>query len=186
MVYNANVPLSTDKLSSSQADLYNNFQAINTLVAVDHSGFNTANAGKHNKITFPIATAPAVSAAGFIGLYGANYGGIPQIWVNNVAPAHQIPMTAGSLVAEGWSYLPSGLIMKWGIASVAHGSGPLHNFPTGVGIPVFAALVSIQLTGIYVSSGDNSALWVASATTTGFTPASNSFAKNCYYLAIGY
>lgn len=188
MAYNAAIPLSTDKLSSSQVDIYNNFQALGTYVAIDHAGLNTTNSGMHAKITFPIATAPAVSAAGFIGLYGANdAAGNAQIWVNNVAPKAQIPITAGDLSAEGWAYLPSGLIIKWGRASVTAGAtGTAHSYPTGLGIPVFSAIVSVQLTGIWGQTGDNYALWVKSPTTTGFIAITNSFTKNYYYLAVGY
>jgi hypothetical protein len=192
MPYNANIPLATDKLSSSQVDINNNFQGINTYVSVDHVPFaNTANQGKHQMVTFPISAAPAVSVAGFIGLYGANdLVGNPAIFVNNVVPGKQIPMTSADAAATGWTYLPSGIIMKWGNSTT---NSPTL-FPVGATIPVFTNVFSAQLT---LLSDSHLHYWIEitktgpnALTTTGFTAHSedgngNASAQSFYYLVIG-
>jgi hypothetical protein len=52
-VYLPNIPLPTDTLADSQADIKDNFTLINTYIGVDHVAFNAAaNQGKHNKCSF--------------------------------------------------------------------------------------------------------------------------------------
>lgn len=150
MAYNNSIPQPTDKLSTSQNDIYGNFQALGTFTAIDHVQLNAANQGMHAKVTFPIAAAPAANTAGFIGLYGANdLSGNPQIYVNNVAPALQIPMTASLKANPGWTYLPSGLIMQW-VSGTISGSSSTANlaiaFPT--------AMLTVQVSPAAVPSGD--------------------------------
>jgi hypothetical protein len=185
MPYNQNIPVSTDKLSSSQVDINNNFTAIKTFVDVDHVDFSDGvKQGMHQKITFPISAAPAVSLAGYIGLYGKNDGsGNPQIYVNNVAPALQIPMTSANLATPGWTYLPSGIILQWGSATINNGT--VVNFNMAFPNTCF----SVQLTCLY--NGHQNLPCVNTVSTTGFKGYGQRLTGGTfentpvYYLAIG-
>lgn len=107
-------PNSGQTLNSSRTQISGNFGTIDAAFNKDHVDYSLTNQGLHKTVTFPIATAPTVNLTGFIGLYGANnLAGKPQIWVNNVAPLKQIPMTEGTLANPGYTYLPSGIIMQW-------------------------------------------------------------------------
>ena len=197
MAYNAVIPLATDTLSQSQADIYGNFNYLNTYFAAanDHEPFNSgALDGKHQKVTFPIAAAPAVVSAGFIGMYAKlDAANRPQLYINNPVPGVQIPFTAGEKASPGWTYLPSGMIMKWGSAAIQSHSDPgtqgnaTAQFITGIGIPIFAAppvcTVSLRYvlgltSGIYITGITNAAVSVINI--------SNHGPSTFYYIAIGY
>lgn len=195
MAYNALIPLATDSLSQSQADIYGNFNYLNTYFSAtnDHEPFNSgALDGKHQKVTFPIAPAPAVVGAGFIGMYAKlDAANNPQLYINNPVPGAQIPFTAAAKASPGWTYLPSGIIMKWGTGTVGQNTDFTVNFIAGVGIPVFNAApvctVSMQFvagmtSGIYISDA------VGAITTTHLIVhnASNHGPATFYYIAIGY
>lgn len=186
MAYKANIPLQTDQISTSQADLLANFQEINTFVAIDHDGFGTTNAGKHKKATFPAAAAPGAVGATEVGLYAANVGANPELWINKTAT--QIPFTAGLLAAPGWTYLPSGIILKWGTGNVGTNAAAYQAFVAGAGIPVFAAAPTciVSLDG---GAGMDKALFVqasAAAGVTVYNANAGGGARTFYYLAIGY
>jgi hypothetical protein len=202
MAYNPNIPQATDVLSQSQGDLLNNFMAINTFVIVDHAGFSDPNEGKHNKVTFPVQNPAPTFLAGEIGLYSflnpvtsAN-----ELYVaNSASPSVATPMTASILSTNanpgnnvsGWTYLPSGLLLKWG--NVTANGNTAFLFPVAADIPVFTNVMSMQIT-TYANSGldSNTFARLSAFTNVGFnvygsaritmTAASASF----QYLAIGY
>ncbi len=126
MAYNANIPQATDQLSQSQLDLLNNFTAINNWVQINHIGFNVANSGKHAFVQFTLQTVnPTLN--GEIGLGNFFYGltGINELWISRfdaIPTRFTYPLTASVLSTVefpgvnslGFTYLPSGIIMKWG------------------------------------------------------------------------
>src|SRR5271156_6351075 len=130
MVYQNNIPQPTDLLSKSQGDLLNNFAALKTLIDVNHVDFNSADQGKHMWVTLPSQGATPPAGSGFapteLGLYNAVYTTTTQqeLFINktNQATVVQVPLSASTLSTnsapaqgtQGWSYLPSGIIIKWG------------------------------------------------------------------------
>jgi hypothetical protein len=200
MAYNANIPQPTDQLSDSQADLLANFQAIQTLIDVNHYDFNNANQGKHFIVSMPPqASAPPVAfAAGEVGLYSFINAttGQSELYINktNEATVTQIPATASTLSltsapaqgTEGWSYLPSGLYITWGAMTV--NGNTLVTLPT----PPPNQILSIQLTPASGSSSYVNAQVVlnniASNSTFNVVGTINGSAAAvlCYYFVIGY
>jgi hypothetical protein len=147
MAYKSNIPLATDKLSTSQSDLNGNFTEINTYVNVDHVAFNGANQGKHKKATFPVAAAPGAAGAAEVGIYAANSGGVPELFINKTAT--QIPFTASLKANAGWTYLPSGIIIQWT-------SGVMNGAASVVALPIAfpTAMFTVQVTPSTISGGD--------------------------------
>jgi hypothetical protein len=209
MAYDPNSPSASQLLSVSQPIIQGNFALIQTAFDQNHADFNSANPGKHLFTEFltnansPPTNVPGGIPAGevmlysFVGAFSAN----AELYVNktNQATAKQIPMTASILssnsnpgnIVSGWTYLPSGIIMKWG-SGVATGSTPF-NFPVGATIPVFTAVMSMQVCTAYANAADGNSFARLSAfdgtsfvvygsqrTTT--TPQAAGF----QYLAIGY
>ena len=152
MSYNANIPQPNNLLSQSQDDILNNFQAIQTLVGINHVNFGGADQGKHKWVTFPSqgAIPPAGSGflAGELGLYNAVNATTTQqeLYVNktNQATVVQVPMTASTLSSNSapasnsgfWTYLPSGLVL-------IGGNGGPNSGLTTVTITVGPALTQI-------------------------------------------
>lgn len=131
MPYHNNIPAATDRINASQPSLLENFQEIQNALAINHVTFNVANVGKHEKVVFPnLGAAPANEPPVFlnteIGLYNCINAitTIPEIYLRRNNAATGYPMTAKVCVAAanpstGWTYLPSGIVMKWGKTQTA-------------------------------------------------------------------
>ena len=146
-----NVPLSGQTLGETQAPINSNFNTISTVFTADHVDYTAPGAGFHNTITFPLTnpyTAPVTNATvaipGFaanqVGLYSApTVSPVPvsnanapmlstqDIWLQRGEATlgnQPIPITAYnfSTSASGWTYLPSGLLMQWGVGTVSQNS----------------------------------------------------------------
>lgn len=190
------VPNSGETLNHSRAPIAGNFVTINAAFKIDHVEYVLGNQGMHNTVTFPINAVPTQLTAGFIGLYGANdFAGKAQIFVNPTLSTTSTPavvqspsLTGGSLTANGWAYLPCGLLMKWGTGT----TNSVTSFPAGPTIPVFKVAFSVQLTLVTAAALH---YWIQLTTgtlnTTGFKAHSedgngNPSAQTFLYLAIGY
>lgn len=154
MAYNSSIPQATDIPATSQADLLANFQAIKQLIDVNHATFSHANEGKHNLVSFPVQAALPTTAVGEVALFSRTsaFSGIPELCVrfeNNGAVSE---FTSGLAATNGWTRLPSGILLKWGIG-VANGDSTV-TFPVAPTIPAFTALYNVQLTVIGAAAGD--------------------------------
>lgn len=198
--YNANIPQPTDQLSQSQSDLLNNFQSISALINVNHVDFNTGDQGKHKWVTFPnqVSVPTPPFNANELSLYNFIN---PTTMANELyvqkGTAAGIPMTASLKNANGWSYLPSGILIKWGF-----GNSPLSPttnpftfvFPVLSNTPVFSSLFTVLLAVENPAGTDsNWAIILQSAVATQFTAfATNRTTVGSYvpnliftYIAIG-
>lgn len=193
-MYNGLIPQDTDQVSVSQGDLLKNFGANQTFVDNNHIDYGNADAGKHFFIQMPVmggAAWPTVLnptptvAATEIALYNANAAptNVPDIWLKRgVATAY--PMTGyvlgGTNAGNGWTYLPSGLLMAWGRSTTGGSNNvtityaaQLTNFPGFTTANAFPQLTRISGAGtssnfvtltnytqttfqVYSSAGDNS------------------------------
>lgn len=198
--YFPTIPAATDQISNSQPQIQNNFGSIMSLIDVNHGDFASPVAGQHNFVQMPNQnpTRPT-SNIGDVGLYNFPGTGGNQIWVRTPTAneANDIPMTQGSKALPGYSYLPSGIILQWGIntgSSVALNSVTYpFTFPNRT--------LAIQVTPAVSSATDpDSAMTVIAAggmapTTTGFNLMINRRTSSSgqpqpssqfYWLAIGY
>lgn len=168
--YNANIPQSTDQISQSQDQILQNFQAISALVNINHVDFASGDQGKHKWVTLPSqgAIPPAGSgfAAGELGLYNATNATTTkgELYINktNQATVVQVPSTASTLSinsapaanAGGWTYLPSGIILKTGNASGVSGLVTV-TLPSGVGVaPSFTQILGVIVCPYSTSTSD--------------------------------
>jgi hypothetical protein len=210
MAYQYNIPLATDQLSKSQGDIQGNFNALGAIAgnaggAASFSlngtmGFNflylASQMGSIPPITFP---------AGNVALYSATNPTttLNELYINktNQATVVQIPATASVLSitsapaanSSGWSYLPSGILMKWGVVNPLTNGVKTQTITFPGGAPVFqGAPFSIIVSQMDSSSNPfNNIISVNQSTTS-----TNQFTVRClnnfdgfvgiYYLAIGY
>lgn len=199
MAYNNNIPQATDLISVSQAQLLNNFAAIQNLISVNHVNFNTTDQGKHMWVTMPNQTASPPTGSGFlageIGLYNFINATTAknELYVNktNQATVVQVPITASilsinsaptftpSFGSSGWTYLPSGIILKWGFTTGNGntlvdftGLGPTYTTPMAVLLTVQQPVSLASDSDIAVCLGaiisqTQFSVWVSPRTTTG-------------------
>jgi hypothetical protein len=200
MPYNANIPQATDQISDSQNDILQNFQSILALVDVNHVTFDDPNQGKHFLVEMPQQAGPAFAPpAGEVALeclasaYGTN---TPTLFYlqNGINP---VEMASGRLASVGWSFLPSGLLMKWGQFPVPNVGAFTFNFSVLNNPPVFGTiyeiLFSIQSTNVNPDPNIFINLNVNTTTTTaiGFNAVARDSTRpttlpaTVYYMAIG-
>jgi hypothetical protein len=161
VAYNNSIPQPTDRIADSQAPILANFAAIDTVVSINHVTFDdpSGDQGKHKWVSLPVqgATPPAGAfAAGEVGMYSFLNPTTSknELYINktNQATITQIPATASFLSltsspandSDGWTYLPSGLLVKWGNSNV-NGNGTV-NYIVGPG--AFTKIFNVSVTTI--------------------------------------
>jgi hypothetical protein len=211
MSYNANIPQPNDRIKDSQSQILNNFQAIDTYVGVNHVPFGTADSGKHNYVELPVQASnpPIVFPVGEIALYSFLNATTSQneLYINkqNELTTVQVPATASILStdsapvlgANGWSYLPSGILIKWGLGQATN-PVTAQSFPTlsggGSPIPAFTQIFSMVCTinTNNVGTDINAVIYLKTFTTTTYTVTGwqrttigNPLAVTFFYIAIG-
>lgn len=176
-----------------------NFQAIDTWVNVNHVGIGLTNEGKHKAVHFREVSEPATTTEE-IALYAldsALTADGAELYVKREDSGDTWPITAARKVAgtsgsdDGWTYLPSGILIKWGIVSTA-GGDKSYTFQTGADYPAFTVAYRCFLTPVDSSSGDSDiAIRLKTFTTTGIayygSPRTTTGAKamSFHWLAIG-
>jgi len=63
VTFQPGIPTAAQVPSQSQADLLNNFTALNTVFAINHLAFNAVDGGLHTQVQFDTYHAPTVQAA---------------------------------------------------------------------------------------------------------------------------
>jgi hypothetical protein len=167
MAFNPNIPQASDKLSQSQADILGNFQALGAIV----------NQGILDVVDLPVqAVAPTPATPGDILLYNflnptttKNEGYVHKY---TQAGSSEIPFTASvmsntvtSSCDNGWSYLPSGLLLKWGRSAVSTSSATI-NFQTISGGPTYTRAFRVLITPDDSGSAVNFTAGIRTAATT--------------------
>lgn len=192
MAYNQNIPQPGDLLSQSQVDLLANFQAIKTLIDVNHVDFASGNQGKHFFIQFPVQSPVPTTGGGEVGLYSqtSTFTGNPELVFSHQSGTGITEFTSSLQASAGWSYLPSGILLKWG-NSTANGSATT-TFPVAGTIPVFNNVFTVLLTPFQnVLTDANIAITLTSFTAASFVAYGSSrvttgaAAVTFQYLAIG-
>lgn len=167
MPYNQNIPQPADQISDSQNDLLNNFGSIYTLVNVNHVTFDDPNQGKHAFVEMPQQAMAPVTALGEVGLYclASAYGaGSPTLVYRKENSGAQVEIASANLANPGWTFLPSGLLIKWGAGNaVAANGGAVVVYPAGAGIPAFGTLFATYL---MATGGNNNSILYVDVTNT--------------------
>jgi len=142
MAFTTNVPNANQRISATQQPIKDNFGEIDTLVNVNHVGFNTGDAGKHKFLQMPEQGAAPTTAANEVGLYAAvgATSTVSELVFRREKDGTSIAFTEGALAQPGWTRLPSGILLKWG---QGQGTGSFtHTVSQG---PAFAAVYSVQV-----------------------------------------
>lgn len=189
--YTSNIPQPTDNPSSSQDQILQNFQSISTLVAVNHVQFNDADEGKHKFLQMPEEAAAPATAANEAAIFSqeSSLTGSTELVFRRESNGSQVEFTGFQGATNGWTRLPSGILLKWGTGT---GSGiSSTNFPVAGTIPVFSAvyngLVSVEDT----SGTPNTFATLRSISTTAITifgssrTSTSSASTTFRYLVIG-
>jgi hypothetical protein len=189
MAYTQDIPQPSDIPSQSQAQILANFQAINSSTegfGLDHVQFDAvSDKGKHKQSTYIEQSVDPVTAANEMALYSKDDGsGNTRLFIapESAAPIFQLTGATPSVSTSGSTFLPGGLILKYGIKNT-----PVNNtvitfssaFPNNVYSIILTPVKSDNTSrSMYVKTG--------TAAVTGFTIQTDSGTfTSVYYLAIG-
>jgi hypothetical protein len=141
------VPLATQSGAASQSQIRTNFTSINTALSVNHVSIDAAsNWGEHSKVDFVnSATHPLVSGTNVL-LY--NYlsplTGVQELYFKKAGPLGTAgtPITSKGAATNGWTYLPSGILLRWGTQAGQNDFSITKN-----DAPFFTQIFNVQVTG---------------------------------------
>lgn len=194
------VPNAGQSLAVTRDPIRNNFGTINAAFLVDHVEYNIANQGQHNKVTMPVQGGAPVFAAGSNGLYNLNNVTTTknELYVHKQTQAGtaDIPFTASAMsnlafaaCDDGWTYLPSGLLIKWG-AQAANAAAVAVTPTVTSGGPNFQRVFRVMVTPFDSSGAVNfncGQQTVAAAPSGNFTAYCSNFSgtTSIRYLVLG-
>lgn len=200
MPYQPNIPQPTDQLDDSQGDILGNFQEIYNLVGVNHVQFGAAaGQGKHTEVTLPVNIAPTPTGLNELNIWSqvsANTNALELAWQRSGAGITTELTAARSTFVDpkhGWSRFPSGLLIKWGVGTLAVNPTvvvyPLTEGAPAIVAPVFSNVFCVFLQALSVDPRVfitldtavplNNANFTVRGQTSGVIP------FDFYYLAIG-
>lgn len=193
MAWNDQIPQPNNKLRVSQGDLLANFQALNTYLTVNHTAIDgTGDQGKHKFIEMPEQAAIPVFTGNEIGLY-AKIPAVPfplttlnELFIRK-EDGDSVPITAREVniadTSDGWTYLPSGLLMKWNRVTIT-ADNDTYNFTTTGIEPAFTGVPVVIATRSSVGSNTRT-ININGATTTSFDWRTDQAAGFFRFFAIG-
>lgn len=188
MSYNPNIPQPSDIPSQSQAQFLVNFQQLNTIFDVDHVPYNdadTADRGKHDKSTYVEQGSDPTTAANELALYSKDDGsGNTRLFLRQESAGTVIQISGAnpSASANGTTFLPGGLILKWGTKA-----NPINNDVISFSPAFPNNLFSVSITPLRANT-DRRSMYIktGAANTTSFTVLTDSSSfDSLYYVAIG-
>lgn len=162
ITYNISIPLISQSFAQTQPLINQNFTGINTWTKEDHEQFSSSDAGKHTKVTL-ITQSPAPTFTGTErGIWNAvgSTSSEQEIFIKKTtnSAAVDIAMTESSISNaagddNGYTYLPSGLILQWTTLSISRPAGSAgnvldsdHTFPVGAKTIAFPnKILSMQI-----------------------------------------
>ncbi len=158
--YNINIPFSTHNPSNDQPLMEENFNTINSWVAIDHVGFNNAAGGQHEQVTFNDVTTQVAPTNPTSILYTANDAfGNAQLNFLNAQNLANVVGAAGSILTF------AGVIFKWNT-----NVGALDNNAISFAVPFPNNCYAVVANAVNTVTSQNAIVIVGAITRTSFTP----------------
>lgn len=173
--YNPSLPNPPDDPGDDVAGMQINAASINSIIAVDHVGFNVAGGGEHKQVTFNSNNVPSVPTSPPV-LFTNLVNSLPQLffYTGDAAQSQNQYVSSG----DGSTMILGGIILKWGTSATL---GSPSNFPVAFPNNCFVVVI----TGI--SSLYTGGFVVTAKTASSFTAVrtNGSGATGFNYIAIG-
>jgi hypothetical protein len=149
MAYNPNIPQVTDILSQSQADILGNFQALSPFL----------NGVTNFAAIFPVLSSTPTTSSSEVSLFSALDGsGNQQLYYGPPSSGTPINLTGSAGLTDGWAYLPSGILLKWGTTTCAVNTLSTITLPVLSSTPVFNYLFYVSAAQTFAASPTTSTL----------------------------
>jgi hypothetical protein len=192
--YNDAIPQASQKISSTQKPILNNFQSILELLSVNHVPFSSSDAGKHNFTSLQIQGSDASTSATQMAVYckatpsGPNSAEIFYRYPSNGAIEQLTGNVGSGTFTDGYAYLATTVLMKWGTATGITTGANVITFPTTNGNPAFTTTPSeiyFSAATPYTQASGNS--YISSSNNLQFTlqVGTSGFPTSIFWMAIG-
>lgn len=175
MAYSTTVPQAAQRINETQPIIANNFAVIQTAFSVNHTAMtDAAGQGFHNFLTMP----EQVGAPGTVANQGAIYAAVgatsnaTELYFERESSSAQIPMTETRTVGgNGWTYLPSGLMIQYGQFSTTWATGTNQTVTFPRNFP--ATCYSVILTPLRDAATHSDVVELRTITNANFTVSSS-------------
>lgn len=194
------IPQPNHQLNNSQKDLLDNFIAIQNLIGINHVNFNVTGEGKHTQVTLPENVAPTNTAIDEANIYSqlSTLTAQTELFWQRENNGTRIEWTGLLAAQTGWTRLPSGILLKWGLVPT-NAAPTIIVFPVAATIPPFNLLVPnnpFTVLAIAVDNNNQSTAQINAGSVTSlqfsvetweniFGIGPSPIASNIYYLALG-
>lgn len=166
MTYTPNVPQSGQTLGNTRQTILDNFTLIGTGFSANHNALGSVGAGKHKFLQMPDQASAPSTALNEAGFYSKAVSGVSQLFFKGENSGTEYQLTYGTSGVDpaaatfgtntayaadhtgGWTFLPGGLIMQYGVRSNLSSGNNTVTFPRTFPTAVF----SIQVTPVRDSS----------------------------------
>lgn len=138
MTYTSDIPQSGETLGGTRARINTNFQNIATVMAINHVAFNETDQGKHAYLQMPESgtdfnnnTTPPSTNADEGAFYAKAANSVTTLFYRSESNGQEYQLTSvddaniatfGSS-SQGWTFLPGGLVLQYGIVTAPGTSG---------------------------------------------------------------
>lgn len=172
-------------LLNTRDEIRTNFEIIQNRFEVDHTLYSSGT-GKHNKMTMPVQSPDPTCAASEGLLFFKTVSAKSELMFDRDGIGAPFQLTSGSpsALANGYTFLPGGLLLQWGTYTAPSGVSGNLSFPTTFGT-VYSVVVTINR-GTSTSSSSYDLVLAATPTTTTFKVNSGFSSSHSFYMqAIG-
>lgn len=200
-IYTTNIPFATNNPSTDQPNMQTNTNSINSILLIDHYGFNDNNGGLHKQVQMPtLASIPGSLMSGEGTLYTKTSGEselffTPDLTGNEYQLTRTITASyslfaknvnnyngVGTQFTGGWTFLPGGILLQYGsfdagVGGVSSGNQSITFPVTFTNVP-FNIQTSIIAKVGGTTTGNTVALNFSSSSTTGFIVSITSSTSN--------
>ena len=194
MSYQAGIPTGSVPLNQDYLNIQNNFTQLNTQFSIDHVALTSTSGTPPNGYHIQVHLVPEATPAATAG-YGQLYSNTVNdgintdqelFWLTGANRNIQLTMNFVPVAAtNGYTFLPGGLILQWGVLSAAATTATTVTF-TGIGAIAFPNNCFNMQTTANTSSTSTNVLNITTLTKTGFIYYStSSVTKNYFWTAIG-
>jgi hypothetical protein len=190
ITYYLDTPVSGNKPSVDQPKMKINTNAVNTILNVDHFGFNSNPGGFHSQCTLQQQSGvPATAQSGFTTLFSNIVSSQGELFfVRGTDPKIQLtgPFNPTG-AATGKTFLPGGFLLQWAkVSSISNGT---VTFATAFPANCYGVWTNPYWTGT-ITPGGVAGVSIKSLSTTSFiwvfnTNSSNYTGGGFYWIAIG-
>lgn len=148
-MWQPNIPHATDQINVSQGDIQGNFQALDPIL----------NGVTNFATIFTTLGATPTTSASQLSIFAADdSSSVPQLFIGPPSTGTPINITGSAQATNGWTRLPSNILIKWGTTTAAVNTLGTVTFPVSSSVPVFSSIFYVSACQTFAAGPTTSTL----------------------------